>query len=582
MARTARQRPTQPAAASSSVDALKPGRNDPCPCGSGKKYKQCCLPKEAGPPKPTPTPKAVNPNPDQLTLLVQLFNGGRHAEMENLGRALTQQYPASGQSWKALGTALHLQGKDAAPALAKAAQLLPEDPETHNNLAASLLNGGRALDAATAAQQALNLRPGYAEAHANLGKALLQLKRLPESIANYEQAILLWPHDPSWHCNLGIGYSQSGRLDDARVAFETTLRLEPSVVSAHYGLSQLKSYGPDDQHPAALESHVHEAAALPPDLRLLFWFALGKMREDLGRYDDAFAAYSEGNRLKQETIRADERTADAVVERIINTFDKSLFASHAGQGFAAQGKTPVFIVGMPRSGTTLLEQILASCEGIHGAGELSFISDISEATFRGPQAKPFPLAVPDLTPQKLADMGQQYMERAWRLAPNAALLVDKMPENFFYVGLIRLMLPQAKIIHIVRDPMDSCFSCLAQLFDGDKQAFAYDQGMLGRYYGRYARLMAHWHAVLDDAILPVRYEDLVHDTEGQAKGVLDYLGLPWDARCLDFHRNPRRVNTASAAQVRKPIYTSSVKRWQRFAQHLGPLQQLVAQAGSPT
>lgn len=516
-----------------------------------------------------------------MNLLVELFNSGRHAEMESLGRTLTKQFPASGQSWKALGTALHLLGKDATPALQKAGQLLADDPETHNNLAAALLNSGRAMDAASAAQHALALRPGYAEAHANLGKALLELKRLPESIVNYEQAIALWPHDPSWHCNLGIAYSQSGRLDHARQAFEHTLRLEPGVVPAHYGLSQLKTYRQDDPYPAMLESRIQDVDSLSPELRLRYWFALGKMREDLRRYDDAFAAYREGNRLKHETLRSEEPVGDAVVERILSTFNGALFAARSGKGYAAEGRTPVFIVGMPRSGTTLLEQILASCEGIHGAGELRFISDISEETFRGPQAKPFPLAVPDLSPDQLAEMGRQYMERAWRLAPDATLITDKMPENFLYVGLIRLMLPQAKIIHIMRDPMDICFSCYALLFEGDKQAFSYDLEMLGRYYGRYARVMAHWHAVLGDAMLPLRYEDLVQDTEGQAKRALHYLGLPWDARCLDFHSNPRRVDTASAAQVRKPIYTSSMKRWQRFAQHLAPLSQLISQAGSP-
>ncbi len=559
----------------------KTGRNDPCPCGSGKKYKQCCLLKEAAPPKPTPTPKAAHPSPDQLDHLVELFNSGRHAEMEALGRSLTRQFPESGQAWKALGTAQQVQAKDASHALAKAAQLLPGDPETHNNLAANLLDRGQALDAAAAAQHALVLRPGYAEAHANLGKATLQLKRLAESIDNYERAIALLPYDPSWHCNLGIAYSQSGRLDDARHAFEHAIALAPGVVPAHFGLSQLKTYGAHDPHLAMLESRIKDADSLPLDLRLCFWFALGKIREDLGRYDDAFAAYREGNRLKHHTIQVDDKVDDAVVERIVATFDQTLFAAKRGQGYSTPGKTPVFIVGMPRSGTTLLEQILASCEGVHGAGELRFVSEIAEETFRGPPAKPFPLAVPDLAPEKLADMGRQYMERAWHQAPAAAILTDKMPENFFYVGLIRLMLPQAKIIHLMRDPMDTCFSCYALLFDGDKQAFSYDQEMLGRYYARYARVMAHWHAVLPDAILPVRYEDLVQNTATEARRVLDFIGLPWDERCLEFHRNPRRVDTASAAQVRKPIYTSSMKRWQRFAQHLEPLSRLIEKAGSP-
>ncbi len=567
----------------------KTGRNDPCPCGSGKKYKQCCLPKlaatpEAAPkpaPKPTPTPKPAHPSPQQLDLLAELFNSGRHAEMEALGQSLTSQFPGSGQSWKALGTALQVQGKDALQALQKAAQLLPGDPETHNNLAAALLDRGQALDAAAAAQTALTMRPGYAEAHANLGKATLQLKRLDESIDNYERAIALRPLDPSSHCNLGIAYNQSGRLADAERAFEQTVQLAPGLVSAHYGLSQLKTYSPNDPHLAMLEDRLNEVESLPLDLRLCYWFALGKIREDLGRYDDAFAAYREGNRLKHETVKVDDSVDDALVERIVATFDSTLFAARRDAGYQPPGKIPVFIVGMPRSGTTLLEQILASCEGVHGAGELQFVSHIAEETFRGPQARPFPLAVPHLPHEKLAEMGRQYVERAWRQAAGAAVLTDKMPENFFYVGLIRLMLPQAKIIHIMRDPMDTCFSCYALLFENDKQVFSYDQEMLGRYYRRYARVMAHWHAVLPEAILPVRYEDLVQNTAGEARRVLDFVGLPWDERCLDFHRNPRRVHTASAAQVKKPIYTSSMKRWQRFAQHLDPLADLIEQAVKP-
>ncbi|HEX7641006.1 MAG TPA: sulfotransferase [Burkholderiaceae bacterium] len=514
-------------------------------------------------------------------MLAELFNSGRHAEMENLGRALTQQFPQSGQAWKALGTALQIQGKDAIEALSKAAQLLPGDPEAHNNLAAAMLDGGRALDAAQAARHALDLRPGYAEAHANLGKAALQLRRLAESIDNYESAIALYPHDPSWHCNLGIAYNESGRLEEAAQAFERAIAIGPGLVQAHYGLSQLKTYSATDPHPAMLESRIDAVAALPPDLRTRYWFALGKMREDLGRYDDAFTAYCEGNRIKHEQYRIDDTIDDALVERIKATFTRGLFDARQGYGQATPERTPVFIVGMPRSGTSLLEQILASSPGVFGAGELPLMHEIAEQHFGGPEAKPFPFTVPDLTNEQLAHMGRQYVGRAWSLAPSARVLTDKMPANFFYVGLIRLMLPGAKIIHIMRDPMDICFSCYALLFGGDKQAFSYDLEMLGRYYGRYAEVMAHWHRVLPDSILALHYEDLVQDTEGQARRVLDYLGLPWDERCLDFHRNPRRVDTASAAQVRRPIYTSSMKRWQRFARHLEPLSRLIEQAGSP-
>ncbi len=187
---------------------------------------------------------------------------------------------------------------------------------------------------------------------------------------------------------------------------------------------------------------------------------------------------------------------------------------------------------------------------------------------------PRPDFVPGLAFDEFARLGEAYAERVWQLAPDAQRITDKMPANFFYIGMIRLMLPNAKIIHAMRDPMDSCFSCYARLFN-DTMDFAYDLGTLGRYYARYIRLMRHWHAVLPGTILDLRYEDLVADTEGQARRILDHAELPWDERCLAFHENKRRVHTASVAQVRKPIYKTSVARWERFSAHLAPLLELV-------
>ena len=173
-------------------------------------------------------------------------------------------------------------------------------------------------------------------------------------------------------------------------------------------------------------------------------------------------------------------------------------------------------------------------------------------------------------------MGEQYTDRIWQLAPDAVRITDKMPSNFFYLGMIHLMLPHAKIIHAMRDPMDSCFSCFSRLFNENNLGFTYDLETLGRYYVRYSKLMRHWHAVLPPGtILDLRYEDMVADTEGQARRLLDYLDLPWDEKCLDFHQNKRQVKTASAAQVRKPIYKTSLARWKRFGGHLDPLFELV-------
>lgn len=512
----------------------------------------------------------------ELSELAKLFNARRFREMENAARSLTLRLPASGAAWKALGTAQQVQRKNAVQALEKAAQLLPDDAEVFNNLAAALLDQQRADEAEAAAVHALAIKPDFAEAHANLGKSLLQRGRSEEAIASYRRAIDIRPGFATAHSSLGIAFNELGDFAAAAAAFESALTCDPGLVEAHYGLSQIKTYRASDPHLAMLEQQIATVETLPMESQLRFWFALGKVCEDIGNYDNAFAAYRAGNHLKRATLVVNEVGEDALVQRIIGTFSPDFFAQQrVATSSAPHGPTPIFIIGMPRSGSTLLEQILASCEGVHGAGELTHLSDIAEQYFR-PRGKPFPLAVTELSAMELQDMGLQYLERISRHAPEANFVTDKMPANFFYVGLIHLMLPGAKIIHAMRDPMDSCFSCYARLFSGDKQAFSYDLDSLGRYYARYAETMKHWHAVLPaGSILDLRYEELVRDTEGQARRLLSWLGLPWDAQCLEFHRNKRRVLTASAAQVQKPIYRSSLARWENFARHLMPLSKWV-------
>jgi hypothetical protein len=244
----------------------------------------------------------------------------------------------------------------------------------------------------------------------------------------------------------------------------------------------------------------------------------------------------------------------------------------------ASAKRPVFIVGMPRSGTSLIEQILSSHPEIHGAGELPDLENLifASATEAGLPAERYPEVAAGMSSQALLRLGQAYTEKVWKLGPGATCITDKMMSNFTHIGMIRNMFPGAKIIHVQRDPMDSCFSCYATLFAKNNLDFTYDLGSLGRYYVRYMELMQHWmHVLPAGSILPLRYENLVKDTEGEARRLLDYLQLPWDPRCLNFHANTRVVRTASAAQVRRPIYKSSVARWERFKTQLGPLLDIV-------
>jgi tetratricopeptide (TPR) repeat protein len=458
----------------------------------------------------------------------------------------------------------------------RATALAPQDLDAHYNLGLAYTDSGDQQTAVRCYRQALELNPGHNLSWNNLGASLEKMGDKNGAEAAYAKAVAIDPRHAEAQNNLGAIYSEQGRLAEARSCFEAATQARPGFVEAHYNLSSLKTYTATDPHLAALETLAAQSATLPVAARIRYNFALGKAREDMDEYDQAFAAYAEGNRLQHDLLPHDEAQAEDMLARIKNIFTLDFLTKQAA-AFSGSGteKTPVFIVGMPRSGTTLIEQILASHPAVFGAGELIDLHEVIHGAAGAATGQPFTAWAPKLTADDFPLLGEKYLERVWRLNPEAACITDKMPANFFYIGMIRRMLPQARIIHAMRDPMDSCFSCFARLFN-DTMAFAYDLGTLGRYYVRYMQLMEHWQATLPEgAILNVRYEEVVADVEGQARRMLAYLGLPWDDACLAFHDNKRLVKTASVAQVRRPIYTTSVARWQRFGPHLDPLFEIV-------
>lgn len=457
-----------------------------------------------------------------------------------------------------------------------ACKLTPTDIDAHYNLGLAYTDAKDYSHAITAYRRALKLNPNHGLSWNNLGSALEQQGNKDAALDAYNKAVTINPHHAEAQNNAGAIFSEQGKLDEARACFQAAIDARPDFVEAHYNLSSLKTYQQDDPHLAILEGVYANRATLSDHARIRYCFALGKALEDTRQYDRAFAAYDEGNRLQHALLPMDERMADRMLESIVRVFDEKFFAERSAWQVSPDPKrTPVFIVGMPRSGTTLLEQILCSHGSVHGAGELMDLNEVvSQATGASP-GKPFMVGVQKLSQADMRRIGDDYLERVWKLSPDSAFITDKMPANFFYLGLIHLALPHAKIIHAMRDPMDSCFSCFSRLFN-DTMEFAYDQGTLGRYYRRYMTLMRHWHKVLPAGrILDLRYEDMVADTEGQARRVLEFVGLPWDENCLNFHQNQRLVKTASVAQVRQPIYKTSVARWKHFARHLRPLYELV-------
>ena len=304
--------------------------------------------------------------------------------------------------------------------------------------------------------------------------------------------------------------------------------------------------------------------------RLQLDFALGKAYADLKDHARSFARLRSGNAAKRATVSYDESAALAFFDRIKAVFTPALIRAQSGGGDPSA--MSIFVIGMPRSGTTLVEQILASHPTVHGAGELKTLNDIVH-NVHDPAGNPapFPEFVPALDGDSLRQIGLHYIATVRQLSHHGERITDKMPSNYYFAGLIHLALPNAKIVHCVRDPVDTCVSCFSKLFSGE-QVHTYDLGELGRYYRRYERLMAHWRRVLPAGrLLDVRYEDVVADLEGQARRLLAHCGLEWDDRCLSFHQTDRPVRTASATQVRRPIYNSAVGRWRVYEKELGPL-----------
>ncbi len=330
-------------------------------------------------------------------------------------------------------------------------------------------------------------------------------------------------------------------------------------------------YRQDDPRFARLGATYAGRESLPIGERIKLDFAMGKAMEDVGQYGESFCAYEEGNRLHYTQHPYDEAGADQFLEATRNFFSSSLFEAFAAATSplptVPDERIPVFIVGMPRSGSTLIEQVLASHPAIFGAGELTTLNSVigkAEALLRAAPESPASLTA-------LRELGREYLEQIAALSPESRLIINKMPGNYRYLGLIHLMLPNAKIIHSMRNPMDVSFSCFTQNFFVG-HAYTYDLGAMGRQYLRYVESMRHWHGVLPAGwILDSRYEDMVAEPEREARRMLEYLGLPWDAACLGFHEHKRAVHTASVAQVRKPIYSGSVARWKRYEDHLAPL-----------
>jgi tetratricopeptide (TPR) repeat protein len=452
----------------------------------------------------------------------------------------------------------------------QALQIRPDYAEAYIGLARFHHEKEHLAEAERCARRAVELAPQKAEMCSQLGNIYTEMARSDEARAMFEKALVI---DPECHeALLGLGHlcMERGDMDKAEALFHQALALKQDSLPARFHLAQVRKVATGDANLAALEAAERTARdpahPLSPKKWITLHFALGKCYDDSKQYDKAFPHFLEGCRLKRATYEHDANAVTKHFDSIMRTFDQNTIERLRGAGNASE--VPIFVLGMPRSGTTLTEQILASHPDVYGAGELPDLLAIAQRPVNGAG---FPENILALSPAQLTAWGADYVAGLRRHAPEAKHITDKMPANFFAVGLIHLMLPRAKIIHVNRNPVDTCLSCFTRLFNR-KQNQTYDLAELGHYYVDYARLMNHWRQLLPaGAFLDVQYEAIVADPEAQARRLLDHCGLEWNAACLDFHKHQRSIRTASVTQVRQPIYQSSVERWRHYEKHLGPL-----------
>ena len=448
-------------------------------------------------------------------------------------------------------------------------RLIPGHVPSLSNCGIMLERLGRHAEALTSYEAALALDPTDPVTLNNKGQALEKLGRPDEAMACYDAAIARAPDIAEAHGNRGHLLAQLGRTEEAIQALERAIDLKPSFPRFYQHLAPLRRFAPDDAILAQMRSLAARPDALSPDGRIELGFALAKALADIGQADEAFAQLAAANRLQRASFNYDEQAVLAELRRIGDLFDEA-FQSRM-QDAGDPHPAPILIVGMPRSGSTLVEQILASHPEVFGAGESSDLEEAIAGELARTHAGNFPDAAARLSRASVQAIGQDYLRRLNAAGPGAKRIVDKTLSNFRFLGLIHAALPGARVVHVRRDPVDACMSCYSLLF-GVGQPYAYDLGELGRYQRAIEELMRRWRESLPaGVVLELQYEALVADPEGQVRRLLEHCGLDWDPRCLEFHRTERLVRTSSAAQVRRPLYSGAVGASSVYQRHLGPL-----------
>jgi tetratricopeptide (TPR) repeat protein len=561
---------------------------------------------------------------DLLDLAEKVHRAGHLQQAEQLYRQvvlLNPAFPGAWQVWYLLGAACQSQGKytEAEACLQQSLRIKPDFVDAHDylgvtfahqakysqaadsfrrvleiqpnhadacfHLGLALSSQGKFFEAEPAFREAVRLRPNDVKSYTKLAYALFRQKKIDEAMATFQQALRLQPNSAEAHYALSVALVDLGKLDEAVVQLHEVLRLKPDFAGAYGVLSELFKEG----HYQLLPAEIDSIRKLLAEGRLGIFdhsalqFALAFVADKLGNYDEAFLHYRQGNEAKQQAFQQFGTAFDIdkhrqFIDERIEAYTPELLRQVASFGHTSE--VPVFIVGVPRSGTSLVNHILSAHPQATAPGEFldipNMVAELPRTVGRSGKLSEL---LPRLNREMVQSLAERYLSRLAQLGGTAVRITDKLPENYFHLGFISVLFPQARIIHCRRNPLDNCLSCYMHNFSHLR--FIASLESLGLYYREYERIMAHWQRVLPIRIYEVQYEDLIARQEIVSRELIAFCGLPWNDSCLAFHRNPRAVHTASRMQVRQPIYRSSVNRWRKYSSYLAPLLKALGEPAEP-
>ena len=518
----------------------------------------------------------LSPERRLLAQAAKLHQAGRLEEAEQHYRQLLRDNPRNVDALRMLAmvAAKLRRYEDAERLLKRALGIAPDFLTAQMDLGRILKEQDRYAEAIDCFKQAIALNPDNPQAHFLLASVCSPAALNHEAVQEYRRTLELSPKHPGALLGLGNSLKTVGRLEEAVQAYQDCIAVRPNSGETYWSLANLKTYRFSDRQIKDMEDKLENGSGLTDKSQVNFLFALAKAHDDRQDYDRAWHYYARANGKQRMLVRYDPVQTETTHDAIIEVFDQALFAQKGAGGHP--DTAPIFILGLPRSGSTLLEQLLASHSQVEGTSELPYLSRVALSLNRNrADGVNYPHAVGELEAAHFAALGEDYLRYAQlHRTEGRPFFIDKMPNNFPEIGFLHLILPKARIIDARRHPLDACVGNYRQHY-ARGQTFAYDLADLGEYYLEYQRMMDHWHEMLPGRILTVQYEAVVADFEGQARRILEYCKLPWEDHCIKFYETDRPVRTASAEQVRQPVYTKALNFWRNYESHLAELIEII-------